>query len=302
LRRLPSLRKPKRRTQDGQPSAGEPVISSYITLKHGGIVLYPPGATFGPREMRDYELVWMIEGDGVYETDRVKHSAPAGSVVLCRPGAIDHFTWDAKRTTTHAFFHFDLDWAASGLTSVERWPTVRQFDGEDIVRPMFRHLLAWHGRGDRRQCELGLAHLLTAFVNGETSLRQVPREVHSESVVRALNLIYERLRVDAAAPIALAELAAVACVSPEHLCRLFMAETGHSPAATVRMARLDRALVLVTRSNYTFSQIAALCGFSDAFHFSRLFKAAFGQPPKEARRRTREGSIPPLLLLLESSD
>ncbi len=108
------------------------------------------------------------------------------------------------------------------------------------------------------------------------------------------------LDLDPAAPIRLAELAAVASVTPEHLCRLFKTATGHSPIETVQLARLDQSAVMLARSNYAIKQIADLCGFSSPFHFSRRFAQAFGQSPRQLRLAMQGGKIPPLSLLLRT--
>jgi transcriptional regulator GlxA family with amidase domain len=62
----------------------------------------------------------------------------------------------------------------------------------------------------------------------------------------------------------------------------------------VRLARLDRAATLLARSNYSVAEIARMCGFGDAFHFSRRFKAAYGQSPLQMRRALQNGATPPL--------
>ena len=265
------------------------------------VAVYPPGATFGPRRMRDWEFVWIIEGDAEYRWGAQAVDAPAGAVVLCRPGETDFFRWDPQRRTRHGYFHFDLGSLPPGWPAPERWPLVRLPEEGDILRPLFRHLLASAGRGDPVQCRLMVAGLLAAFVTGETRAGDVPRDALPEPVERALDHIHARLETDAAAGITLADLSAAACVTPEYLCRLFKASTNRSPVETVRLARLDRAAVLLARSNCPVGEIALRCGFASAFHFSRRFKEAFGLPPSEARRALLAGGTPPTPRLLRNT-
>jgi len=270
-----------------------------VSLPTGqGVATYPPGATFGPRAMREYEFVWIIEGDAEYRWGNEVVAAPAGAVVLCRPGATDFFQWDRARRTRHAYFHFQVlsvpeDWPPSS-----QWPLVRVPPEDDILRPLFRHLLTWRGREDERQCRLTVAQLLTVFVSGNLAAGSVGREAWPDAVERACAYLYRALEDDPAQPLPLPQLAQVACVTPEHLCRLFKSALGHSPAETVRLARLDRAAGLLVRSNYAVGEISALCGFASPFHFSRLFKRAFGRSPTDVRRAVRAGETPPLPRLL----
>jgi AraC family transcriptional regulator len=258
-----------------------------------GIALYPPGADFGPRVMRDYEFVWMIEGDAEYRWGETTVPAPEGSIVLCRPGATDAFRWDPVKRTRHGFYHFHIatlpnDWPQPG-----RWPLVRVPGEGDTLRPLFQHLLAWVGRGNALLSRLTMAHMLTAFVLGESSTGEIPRDALHDAVERAWTHIDQALDQDPAARISLGDMARAACVTPEHLCRLYKAATGRSPVETLRLARLDRAAVLLTRSNYGVGEIANQCGFANPFHFSRQFKHAFGQSPRQMRDSIRAGAVPP---------
>ncbi len=273
-----------------------------LTLPAGrGVAVYPPGATFGPRVMRDYEFVWLIEGDAEYRWGETTVAAPEGSIVLCRPGVTDFFRWDQQRRTRHGFYHFNVLKVPADWPRPESWPLVRVPHEGDVLRPLFRHLLTWVGKGSEALCRLTMAHMLTAFVSGEISSSDFPRETLPAAVERVWRHIHRRLEDDPAVPIHLDELARVACVTPEHLCRLFKTALGYSPVETVRLARLDRAVVLLTRSNYSVGEVAGMCGFASQFHFSRRFKAAFGKPPSQVREEIQSGGMHPPARLLRAT-
>ncbi len=256
-----------------------------------GVAAYPPGASYGPRLLADWEFVWLLQGDAEYRWGGASAAAAEGSVVLCRPGATDFFQWDRQRRTRHAFFHFQMDDPPEGW---EHWPLVRPPAENDILHPLFRHLLTWLGRGDPEPCRHAITTMVSVFCSGNRTAQGLPPEVWPPAVERACAFLFRRLDEDPAAALTLPALAAAACVTPEHLCRLFRASIGHSPSETVRLARLDRAAALLARSNYTVTEIAALCGFASPFHFSRLFKSVCGLPPREFRRRA-EACSPPML-------
>jgi AraC-like DNA-binding protein len=276
-----------------------------FTLPTGhGLATYRPGATFGPRLMRDFEFVWMIEGDAEYRSGEEVVACAQGSVVLCRPGVTDFFRWDAHRRTRHGFYHFDIKRVPRNWPRMKDWPLVRRCEGgleRDILQPLFRHLLTWIGRGSDDVCRLTIAHMLASFVLGEAATWDVPPDAIPAAVERAELFIHTRLEDDPAAGISLDDLANVALVTPEHLCRLFKSATGRSPIETVRLARLDRAVVLVSRSNYSLKEIAEICGYSSAFHLSRRIKDAFGQSSRALRQDVEAGKPPPRTRLLRTS-
>ena len=79
----------------------------------------------------------------------------------------------------------------------------------------------------------------------------------------------------------LAELARVAGVSKFHFSRALHNTLGMSPHGYVLQCRLARAHELLRR-RCPVSEAARLCGFADAAHLSRSFKARFGCVPSAA--------------------
>src|SRR5437773_3582903 len=74
----------------------------------GAIAVYPPGSTWGPRTLHDFEFVWILEGDAVWSCNGVRHEAPPGTLLLARPGTREHYRWDPAHQTRHAFVHFAI--------------------------------------------------------------------------------------------------------------------------------------------------------------------------------------------------
>jgi AraC family transcriptional regulator len=272
-------------------------LAPRLRVKHGRFASNPAGAVFGPRRMVDFEFVWMVRGDAAYRWGEVRVDVPEGSVVLCRPGAEDAFAWDPRRRSVHGYVHFDVGTLPRGWPAVGRWPWVRALPEHDVFAPGLRHLLAGLGRVPASHTELTLAHLLSCFVSGETGADAPPAVVYSGPVRAVLGLIEETIRTDPSRPVGLDELAEVAGLHPASLCRRFKRETGRGPAETLRLARLDLALERLTRSSAPVHAVAAEAGFVSPYHFSRAFKAAFGQSPSAVRDGAARGQTPPLARL-----
>ena len=88
-------------------------------------------------------------------------------------------------------------------------------------------------------------------------------------------------------PLDVQQLAAQAAMSPRNFTRIFVRETGVSPAKAVERLRLDAARAAVETSNAPIDQVADATGFGDPERMRRAFLRAYGQPPQALRRAAR---------------
>jgi AraC-like DNA-binding protein len=81
-----------------------------------------------------------------------------------------------------------------------------------------------------------------------------------------------------------ARLAEACSLSEVYFRKLFGAHFGISPKQFIIDHRLRRASQLLTEARRSISEIAEATGFSNQYHFSRIFKARFGITPSEYRK------------------
>ncbi|WP_323127296.1 GlxA family transcriptional regulator [Marinobacter sp. JSM 1782161] len=84
-------------------------------------------------------------------------------------------------------------------------------------------------------------------------------------------------------PIELQELALLAGISRRQLERLFFKHLGCTPSRYYLKLRLDRARRLLKQTSCSIVEIASMCGFVSATHFSRCYRKYMGTAPKSAR-------------------
>jgi AraC-like DNA-binding protein len=101
-------------------------------------------------------------------------------------------------------------------------------------------------------------------------------------LVRALEYLCARV----AAPVSLAELARVACLSKYHFLRAFTRAYGCPPRTFQMRLRLALARELV-EAGEPLSSVAYDAGFADQSHLTRRFKQAFGVTPGAYARLSR---------------
>ncbi|QEN90771.1 helix-turn-helix domain-containing protein [Labrys sp. KNU-23] len=80
------------------------------------------------------------------------------------------------------------------------------------------------------------------------------------------------------------DLSDIACFSPYHFHRVFVAVTGETVAEAVRRLRLHRAAVELNRSQHALARIATRAGYGSVAAFTRAFSSAYGLPPAAYRR------------------
>ncbi|MGN9840144.1 helix-turn-helix domain-containing protein [Nonomuraea sp. H19] len=251
---------------------------------------YPPGSTFGPRNARSYQFVWLLRGSATWLWDDVVLPLVPGKLLLIRPGMHDSFRWDPRIPTRHAYVHFTLTAPAQA-----NWPLVRDLTGRHDPMGALCHYLLWLGAerppGWQVQACETLRLLVLTFLTGPAPTARTPAAL-PEAVVAAMRAVREHWSGGVARPIPLRQLASAAQVSPSTLCRTFRRRFGIGPVAAIELLRLTRAEPLLWQSNLSMQAIAAQCGFADAYHFSRRFRAIYGMAPTTFRLTAPETAPP----------
>jgi AraC-like DNA-binding protein len=269
-------------------------IAEDLIIGQAGFAAYPPGATFGPRMLSDFEFVWIVEGNVTANYDGQTIDAPVGTVLLGRPGMTDRYDWDKGRRTIQAYFHFSFDYSTEGWPALKDWPVMRRMASEDILRPLFRYVIG------QAQAQPGTASsllegavtlMLRSFLAEQTAVALEPSDNLPEPVQRALAAIREALAHDPPASITLNALAKAAHVSPEYLCRIFRRHLNLGPLECAGLARLERAASLLIRSNLAVRQIADAVGFASPYHFSNKFRKVYGLSPRDYRLSMQSGFL-----------
>lgn len=86
--------------------------------------------------------------------------------------------------------------------------------------------------------------------------------------------------------LSLPELCSIVGSTPRNLTRLFLSDLGMTPKAAQDAIRMERVRTLLSDTQWSVAHIAAECGFTDASHLIRRFRASEGITPA----RYRDGS------------
>jgi AraC family transcriptional regulator len=124
-----------------------------------------------------------------------------------------------------------------------------------------------------------LVHRFSDVALPATPLGSLVKPIDDRRMARVMEFIDARIEQ----AFTVADLAAVACMSPAHFARSFKATTGRSPHAFVSGMRLELAKRMLTNRHRPISVIALSTGFSSQSNFSRAFRDAVGITPGEFR-------------------
>jgi AraC family transcriptional regulator len=253
---------------------------------------YPPGSSFGPRRLGDYEFVWLLAGSAVWsvseptsDTEPRELRLTQGVLALARSGTIDSYRWDEAQPSRHAYVHFSLI-ASADLPSETSWPPVRSLAANPLLQGICGYLVSLAGQDSslaRARSDALVGLLLEAFVRDPQIDGTV---VLTPQVPAVVQHVRDRWSRDGIRALDAGELAAAASISPGHLFRVFRQQYGCGPARALEQVRLARAAVQLQRSNATIAEVSRLSGFANPYHFSRRFSAVYGTPPGAYRRLT----------------
>lgn len=115
------------------------------------------------------------------------------------------------------------------------------------------------------------------LAGGEIVVSQIPRD--RERMQRVLDWLHGHYRD----PLRLAPLCDLANLTESQLQRIFKRATRMSISQYVNQLRLGQACQLLVRTDRSMGLIATDCGFSDAAHFARQFRAHRGMTPSSYR-------------------
>ncbi len=102
--------------------------------------------------------------------------------------------------------------------------------------------------------------------------------------------MWQRVETELGRAWTLPDLAAIACVSDEHLRRLCRKEFGRTPVQHLTFLRLQRARHLLTVTDDKVETIARTVGFESPFSFSNTFKKWVGLRPSDYRQSCKQES------------
>ena len=220
-------------------------------------------------------------GHSHYLNQRSRQEVGPGSLVLMNPEEVHACNPIADQPWSYLMFYLDTDWLRSQQEEAGLGSEFRPFDMTASRDPLLYQ---------------GLQHLHHQLVQGPDPLaREVACHLFSRQLLarltpaswddrppQHLQRAAELMQDDSASPLSLAELSAVAGLTPSHFVRAFSHHYGMTPHAYLLDRRIRHARTLL-RQGLPLVEVALASGFADQAHFQRQFKRRVAATPGQYR-------------------
>lgn len=218
-----------------------------------------PSHTFGPY-IRDYYLIhFVFDGKGVFKNGKKEYQLEKGDAFLIRPDEVCVYTADKNFPWSYIWIGF----RGKLSKDFDKSPDVFVFD-EFIIEEL-KFILEEKSMVEEQLISVLFRLYCLLFKNKMTS----------DSVNRAIGYINAYYRND----IIISELADMLHLNRKYLSRIFKKKTGDTIQQYIMKKKMAEARNLL-ESGYSVKETAFLCGYSDAYSFSKAFKKIYNTAPK----------------------
>jgi len=242
------------------------------------------------RGTREWLIIYTHRGRGlIHDAVGTEHRVARHDAALLHPEHAHAYHTDPQRGRwDFGWAHFDppSDWrpwfdfpehaSGTGLTRIALTnPRARQAVGSHLGEA------ARLQRGTlRHRRPLMLSAIASALLWCRESLPSATQRPIDPRIQQAMEWISEHFDQ----PIATADIAAAAALSPSRLSHLFQQQADCTPQQYVEQRRMDRARDLLELGTHSVQQIAGMVGYNCPFYFSQRFRKAVGRCPTAYQR------------------
>lgn len=234
------------------------------------------------------ELFYVIDGKGEFLTSSKRFPVKANDLIIVNP-KVEHTEVSSKESP--------LEYIVLGIRGISF--SNLSTEQEDIDLPFSSSSF----RDEKKE----VLHYLNAIVSEATSKftsyerichnllevlilkllrhKQFKLDIsHTNKSTKDVALMKHYLKTHYHQKITLSDLERLTHLSKYYIAHAFKKEVGFSPIDYLNHIRIDESKILLTTTDYSVSQIAAIVGFSNPSYFSEMFKQQTGLNPSNYRK------------------
>lgn len=243
------------------------------------------------------EVAFVLSGVGKYHIEDDIYDIHEGDLIILNPG-VKHqalYVKEAEVPTTEFFVGFSdiqLPGFPANFLPIPDGAYMIHTTGE-LRQKLFKICSAMEA--EKAVCREGRYFMLKAYLM--QMLLFIIRE-QCEPVVSAGGYAFESMNKKYVVEqlvnyledhynekVSLDQIAENMYLSPFYISKIFKSETGDTPIRHLINIRLEKAKELLEKGyGGSIQEIAAMVGYDDAYHFSKLFKKHYGITPSQAKK------------------
>jgi AraC-like DNA-binding protein len=226
-----------------------------------------------------YGLEYVDRGGGTLRLDKKKFPLRAGVLFIYGPTTRHHIVSDPDNSLTKYFVDFFGREAAGLLRSGSVAPgTALQIPDLESCQALLEMLLSEGGRGLRTTPQI-CVNLLRILIL-KTAGAQIPGTVKDSGSTQTFEACRDLIDARHLEFQDLDAVARAAGMDKSYICRLFQAHGYPSPYSYLIRKKINRAAEWLMTGRAQVKEVALRSGFSDPYHFSRVFKREMGESPR----------------------
>ena len=220
-------------------------------------------------------------GHSHYLNQRSLQEVGPGSLVLMNPEEVHACNPIADQPWSYLMFYLDTDWLRSQQEEAGLGSEFRPFDMTASRDPLLYQGLQ-HLHHQLVQAPDPLAREVACHLFSRQLLARLTPASWDDRPPQHLQRAAELMQDDSTSPLSLAELSAVAGLTPSHFVRAFSHHYGMTPHAYLLDRRIRHARTLL-KQGQPLAEVALASGFADQAHFQRQFKRRVAATPGQYR-------------------
>ncbi len=234
-------------------------------------------------ELWCHDLTWVLGGRACYRVDGNAVELCAGDMLYVPKGVRRQAETDAEQPMHCLALNF-LVRNEAGENCALPFPQRFAVPHTSGVEPIFRaYQNNWMEKEPGYQL-VAQALLLQILLSLMRTLSRSEKNEPGREVMERISRIRSRIAENCTEPLTVAQLAEEEGLHPVYFGQMFKQHVGMTIREYLARARVYKANELLETGGYSVAEVAERCGFSDPFHFSRVYRKLEGIPPSRLLR------------------
>ncbi len=261
----------------------KPARHGKLTVISGGLEHCTPGYTIHRSTFPFFSIEYVARGSGKLKLRGQTHALSAGTVFAYGPGVPHDIVSDPTEALVKYFVDFAGKESADLLAACNLRPgTTAEVFPPQILAGLFDELIQnglRFGRQNAALCSklLECLALKIASANTPPGGAETPAFVTYQKCRGHIEQHFLKLQT-------LEQIAAECHADKAYVCRLFRRYGSESPYQYLSRLKMNYAAERLQQSGVLVKHVAEETGFTDPFHFSRVFRKTLGLAPKDFKR------------------